>query len=147
MNRFISHTINDRRFSEYIHTEISDGQKIHYHEWSMFDYSDNKIATFTVYVYDDEPETAYFSQFIVREDKRFNGFGKFVLNNLEKFIPESCNEIYLWVQKSSSKVVLSSEILIPWYERHGFVQVPEFEENDCFWLIKHITKNHQNQTK
>lgn len=144
--RVSTHDILGRIFSEYKHTEIFNGEKVHYHDWSMFDDSHEKMATFTVYVYDDDPSTAYFSDFIVKETMRGNGIGGFIISNISHFIPTECGRVYLWVQKSKSNKALSADVLIPWYERHGFEQVPDLEEEDCVWLIKQISNIQKNQT-
>lgn len=144
--RVSTHEITGRRFSEYKHSEIFNGDKVHYYDWAMFDSSNQKIATFTLYTYDDDQTTAYFSDFLVKEDMRGNGIGRFVLKNIDSFAPnKKCDRIYLWVQKSKSKKALPSDILIPWYERHGFEQVPESEEEDCVWMVKQISNIPKNQ--
>ena len=109
-----------------------ENEKVEWGRIKMF-YSNDKLIRFSLYVYDDDHDELYFSNFFIDERLRNKGYGGMILNWVFNYAKShSYRTITLNVVKGSW--------MQKWYERIGFRYIEdcdgEYEGN--VWMRKEL---------
>lgn len=101
-------------------------------EWGrVFRYRGN-YGEYALYVYDDDPESIYLADFVVKDELRGIGMGDILLSHAEKEAKEMKG-------KTLSLKVLDSAWMHKWYARRGFSDLQvDSEDSDYIWMTKNI---------
>lgn len=95
-------------------------------DFGYIDYYHDQNISFALYMYNDDNETVYLSNIYVPEEFRNHGYGNEILNYVKEV--SSNKTIILRVLKESW--------MHGWYERNGYDDLCDFEEDDNFiWMI------------
>ena len=97
-------------------------------------YAKDNSFRFSIYCYEDDPDTIYLSNVFVQKEYRGLGYGNNILDMAESIAKEfEASTIRLKAKKNSTAR--------KWYERHGYSYLSDDKENPRnVWMEKKITQ-------
>lgn len=92
----------------------------------------DKSFRYALYCYDDDPTTFYLSNVFVKSEHRKSGLGNYILQGAENMARELHGGLlFLKVHKNT--------FVHDWYERHGFSDVTEDQDElNYMWMKKYL---------